>query len=324
MRWLHHFLWNKMAIYRWLFKELHHVTLPGFQQIPIAVVLGNLISSLEKEDINMRSSAMAFNFFMALFPTVIFFFTLIAFIPIDYLHSSIMLNLSELMPKAAFQSIESTIEDILKNQHGGLLSFGFFSAMLFSSNAVFNMFSAFNKYDNAVESRSVLYRRLLSLILTIFLAIFIIISIILITFGQTIIDFLVTKHLLTDNVSYIGLIIIKWSAALLIFYTVISCLYFFGSSLKRKFKFISVGTTIATIGSIVTTVGFAAYVNNFNSYNKLYGSIGTLIVVMLLIYFNSLMILYGYELNTSIEKAVRDKKKLEKISVADLEPKSKV
>ncbi|MBI3234326.1 MAG: YihY/virulence factor BrkB family protein [Bacteroidetes bacterium] len=305
--------------FRGLYRKLCHISFPGFQEIPIATVMANLARSLEKEDINMRAAAMSYNFFLALFPAVIFFFTLIAFIPIEDLHFTIMQKISELMPKSAFESTESTITDILKNQRGGLLSFGFFSAMLFSSNAVFNMFSAFNKYDQTVESRSVIYRRLLSLLLTIFLSAFIIISVLLVTFGQTAIDFLVQKRWLTDGISYYGLILLKWGATIFIFYTVISCLYFFGSSLKRHFKLISTGTTVATIGSIITTVGFAAYVNNFNSYNKLYGSIGTLLVVMILIYFNSLMILYGYELNSSIEKAVRDKIKLQTMSVEDLE-----
>lgn len=319
MRTLHHFLIKRVAFYRWFYSKLGKISFPGFQELPIAVVLGYLYTSLEKDDLGTRASSMAFNFFMALFPAVIFFFTLIAFIPIQHLHDSIMLNISNIMPQAAFESVKSTIEDILRNQHTRLLSFGFFSALIFSSNAIFNMFQAFNKYDKAVESRSVLYRRVLALVLTIFMAGFLIISVVLITFGQVAIDFLVQKKWLTDDISYYGLIFIKWGVTIFIFYTIVSCLYFFGSSVKRKFRFISTGTTIAVIGSIVTTLAFASYVNNFNSYNKLYGSIGTLLVVLLIIYFNSLMILFGYELNSSVEKAIRTKLNANDIIVSDLE-----
>lgn len=318
MIWLHDFLVKHSAAYRWIYKHAKKISLPGFQRIPIASVLGNFYKSLEKDDITSRASSLAFNFFLALFPAVIFFFTLIAFVPIQDLHSSIMQKISELIPKAAFESVSTTIEDILKNQHGGLLSFGFFSALLLSSNALFNMFKAFNKYDQAVESRSLFHRRWLSLLLTILLSAFFIISTLLITIGQHVIDYLAEKQILTDNLSIAGLTIIKWGATILIFYTVISSLYFFGSSLKRKFKFISAGTTIASFGCMAATYGFSQYVNNFNSYNKLYGSIGTLLVVLLLIYFNSLMILYGYELNSSIEKAAREQIKPADMTASDL------
>lgn len=319
MIWLHDFMVKRSVAYRWLYQHTKRISLPGFQKVPIASVLGNFYKSLEKDDITSRASSLAFNFFLALFPAVIFFFTLIAFVPIQDLHASIMQKISELIPKAAYESVSTTIEDILKNQHGGLLSFGFFTALLLSSNALFNMFKAFNKYDQAIEPRSVFHRRWLSLLLTILLSVFFILSTLLITVGQHIIDYLAERHFLTDWLSIAGLNAIKWGATILIFYTVIACLYYFGSSLKRKFKFISAGTSVASLGCIAATYGFSQYVNNFNSYNKLYGSIGTLLIVLLLIYFNSLMILYGYELNTSIEKAARDHIKPADMTVSDLE-----
>ena len=267
----------------------------------------------------MRASFMAYNFFMAIFPAIIFFFTLIAYFPIHDLHEGIMQYIKHLMPADAFSAVESTLNDILTIQHGSLLSIGFISAMLFSANAVFNMFKAFDKYDNSPGHRSVLRRLLLSLAMTLIFSVLLILSVVLITFGQIAIDWMESKHWLNDNITYYSLIVLQWVVTLSIFYLVISFSYYFGSSLKPKFKLITPGATLATIVSIIATVGFAFYVNNFGSYNRLYGSIGTLLIVLILIYTNCLIILYGYELNASIDKARKHHLKPAEMTAANLE-----
>jgi membrane protein len=104
----------------------------------------------------------------------------------------------------------------------------------------------------------------------------------------------------------------KWLViAALLFFT-ISFIYYYGPAKKRKWRFISAGSTLATCLSILTSIGFSYFVNNFGQYNKLYGSMGTLIVVLLWIYFNSLILLIGFELNASINKAKAENETLQK------------
>jgi membrane protein len=272
--------------------------------VPLFTVLSFFFKTIEEEDLGMRAASMAYNFFMALFPAVIFFFSLIAYIPIENLHEDILKNISNIMPTSAFEAVQSTLNDILKNQHGDLLSFGIISALFFASNAVFNMFKAFNSYDKTADTRSVWRRRLLSLLITVILSLLLVVGVFLIAFGQFALDWLVEKGVLNRDLGFYSLVLVKWVIILALYFMIISFIYYFGSTVRHKWKFITAGNTIAAVGSISATLAFTFYVNHFNSYNKLYGSIGTLLVVLLLIYFNSLIILFGYDLNTSIQKAV--------------------
>lgn len=303
---VHRFL-LRFYIYRKYIDLLKIITLPGFERVPVYNVIVFFLRELAREDLVIRASALAFNFFLALFPTTIFFFTFVAYLPISQSHDSILQFFSDILPKSAFESIQSTLEDILKNQHGGLLSFSMFMALYFGTNGLHSMMNAFNKYAREEDERSFLKQRLVATGLTLLLSVDIIVAVSLITFGKKALDFLYDKGFLNDVFALIMLDLSKWAIILLLFFSMISCLYYFGPSKKKKWRFFSPGSTLATILSIVTTLGFAYYVNNFSSYNKLYGSIGTLIVIMLLIYFNCIILLVGFELNSSIDKGLEKK-----------------
>lgn len=310
---------KKKVFYRAAVRWFNRVSLPGLNKVPIGAIVKYFTITFQKNDISMRASAMAFNFFLALFPAAIFFFTMIAFIPIDHLHKDILTYLSNLIPSNAYKAVEHTLSDILKKQHGGLLSFGFFSAMIFASNALFNMFKAFNLYDSAEEKRSEIRRRLLSLLLTLLLSVAVVVAITLFTVGQYGLNWMARKHYLSGSFAYGTLVVIKWLFTFFLYQFVISSMYYFGSAVKRKFQFMNTGIFLATIFTIIATATFAYYVNHFNSYNKLYGSIGTLLVILLLIYFNALIILYGYELNAGLIKLEEKKVRLKEVTAEQLE-----
>ncbi len=311
--------YKKKVFYRATVRWFNRVSLPGLGKVPIGAIVKYFTFTFQHNDISMRASAMAFNFFLALFPAAIFFFTMIAFIPIQDLHKEIMSYLSTIIPSTAFKAIEQTLTDVLKNQHGDLLSLGFLSAMLFSSNALFNMFKAFNLYDSADEQRSEIKRRGLSLLLTLLLSFAVVVAITLFTVGQYGINWMARKHLLSGNFAYGTLVVVKWAFTIFLYQFVIASLYYFGSAVKRKFVLFNPGVVLATVFTIIATALFAYYVNNFNSYNKLYGSIGTLLVILFLIYFNALIILYGYELNAGLEKLKDKKVSPESITAEQLE-----
>ena len=130
-----------------------------------------------------------------------------------------------------------------------------------------------------------------------------ILAIALIVFGGVINDYLLNHNYLSKNFAFYALKVGEYVILLLLFFLGISSLYYYGSIKKKKFRFISAGSTFATILSILLSLGFAYYVNNFSTYNKIYGSIGTLMVIMLWLYFNSLVLLIGFELNASIKHA---------------------
>jgi len=278
------------------------IVLPGFEGLPLYDVLVFFFKGIQKGSITTRASSLAFNFFLAIFPSIIFLFTLIPFIPIANFQDTLFELLREVMPKSAFDAAEETINDIIKNQHGSLLSIGFISALYFSTNGVNAMISGFNNTYHQIESRSVIKQRLISLLLVVITTLLLLAGIALIIYSEVLLSDIPIGHY-SFYLIHVGRIIIIFS----LFFSMISFNYYIGPANKTGWPFLSAGATLATILCILTSLGFAYYVNHFGKYNKLYGSIGTLIVVLLWIYFNSIVLLLGFELNASIHSVKKGK-----------------
>ncbi|MBI1306082.1 MAG: YihY family inner membrane protein [Bacteroidetes bacterium] len=286
-----------------ILKWLQSITFPGFRGRSVYHVGRFFIDSLFDEDLMLRASSLAFNFFLALFPAIIFIFTLIAYIPIDNFQDDLLNNIQRLMPKDAYNVLISTIEDIVRNQNLSLLSFGFVFALYFSSNAFSSMLTAFNKYVHNEGKRSWYAARWRSIWLTVLVVLVTLMIVVIVTYVNITISWLTEKDWLTQQLNYWLLQIFQYLSLFVLIYFVFASLYFFGSAKDAEWSFFSPGSTLATILALITTAGFTLYVNQFNSYNKLYGSIGTILVLMLLIYFNCIVLLVGFELNASIDRA---------------------
>ena len=279
------------------------VSLPGFDEIPIYDVGVFFLKSITEGSLTTRASAVAFSFFLALFPAVIFLFTLIPYIPIKNFQVELFLLIQEFLPAKAFSTVEGTIQDILTHQRGNLLSLGFFMALIFSTNGLASMMSAFDASLHTFKRRTWLGQRVIAILLLFILSVLITLTIALITGGQFAINYLVEHGLLRDNFTYYLLTFGKWVVTVALFFFAYSFLYYLAPAKKTRWRFISAGGTLATILSILTMIGFSYYITNFGQYNKLYGSIGTLLVVLLLFYLMSLILLIGFELNASINEA---------------------
>ena len=249
------------------------------------------------------ASAIAFNFILAIFPAIIFLFTLIPYIPIDNFQIQLMNLMQSVLPDDAFLAVRGTIQDIITQPRGSLLSFGFFAAFIFSTNGLASIMVAFNGTIHAIETRSIWSRYVIAFGLSLILTTLTTLSVALITLSQRFIEFLLAEQLIHFNYIYYLLIGGKWLVILLLFFFTFAFIFYFGPARRMKFRFISAGGTLATLLSICISVGFSYYINNFGKYNTLYGSIGTLVVVMLWIYFMSLIMLIGFELNVSIWSA---------------------
>lgn len=281
--------WSKTAI------------LPGFSSLPLFTVATFFFQEIKREAILNKASSLAYNFMLAMFPGIIFLFTLIPYIPIDNFQEGLMDFLAIVIPLEAFVAIESTLEDIIKNQNGGLLSFGFLLATFFSTNGVTNLMMAFNKSSLTRENRSWGHRRLIALGLSIAIVLALTVGIAIFTGAGMVISYL--KNHIAYDISWLWTFIIKaarWLILFAIYFITVSLLYKFGPSVSKRWKLFSPGATLATILAILTFSGFVFYIDNFNAYNKLYGSIGTIIVIMIWMYLNSLILLIGFELNASI------------------------
>ena len=170
------------------------------------------------------------------------------------------------------------------------------------------MMSAFDASLHSFERRTWLSQRLIATFLLAIFSVLIAIAIALIISGQTFINFLEANGYLKGNFTIYMLSVAKWLIILILFFMANSFLYYLAPAKKTKWRFISAGSTLSTFLSVVTFVGFSYYINNFGQYNKLYGSIGTLLVILLLMYILSLILLIGFELNASINEAVKHSK----------------
>ncbi len=306
MKGLHHTI-SKPA--RWLYKKTAVMSMPGNKEVSVYAVLEFFIRNMGQSELNLRASALSFTFFLALFPTVIFFFTLIAYLPLSYTPDEILFFIAESIPSNVYETIKETLNDILKNQRGGLLSLGFVSAMYFSTNGFHTLMNLLNKYSHIQESRPFWKQRIVAIGLAFFITILIMVSVLMVTTGTILISYLekvkyfpsvIVPFLISGfNILIVGLIVMG----------IVSAIYYIAPAKRPNWNFLSTGSLSATIIILITTYGFSQYVNNFNSYNKVYGSIGVLIVIMMLIYINTFILLMGYDLNVAVDQAMRQAKK---------------
>ena len=282
----------------------------GFSGLSIYDVAIFFWKGLIEGAITTRASSLAFNFFLAFFPSIIVFFTLIPYIPIVGLQETLMELLSVVLPPSTNEVTFNTLDDIINNPRGGLLSIGFILALYFSTNGINSLIEAFNASYHISENRPIIQQRLLSLGLTLILSFMLIIAIGLIIFGKLTLGYL-TNFDIISNLAADLILFGKWFAIFLMLFFGISILFHLGPSIKSKWKLFTPGSILATLGIIITSIGFNYYIYHFSQYNKVYGSIGTLMIILIWMYFNSIILLTGFELNASISNAKEKKQELQ-------------
>lgn len=281
---------------------------PGFSGLSIYDVTIFFWKGIMNGSITTRASSLAFNFFLAFFPSIIVVFTLIPYIPIEDFQDTLMDLIAKILPPLTNTVTFQTIEDIINNPRGDLLSIGFLLAIYFSTNGVNSLIEAFNASYHINESRPLIKQKILSMIITFILSILILISITLIIFNKTITYYLLKNGLIevdAQNIILTGQLVIM--TTMLLFG--ISIVFYLAPAIKSKWNIVSPGSIFTTIFIIITSLLFSYYIDNFSQYNKIYGSIGTLIIILLWIYFNSIILLIGFELNVSILNAKKKDKK---------------
>ena len=281
-------------------EKTKNITFPGFGQLSLYDVGSFFIKSLSGGTLGIRSAAIAFNFFLALFPAVLFLFTLIPYIPIPDFQSEFISLLEQLIPSYAFESIEETLVDIAMNPRSGLLSFGFITTIVLVSNGVTAVIRAFNSSINAYETRSFIGLRVSSLIMLFAVTALLSVAIATLMFGRTVIGILASKHIINGVFSTILLYVVQWVVILTLCLISVSVIYYFAPAKHTKMGFISIGSVLATVLLLAATAGFGFYLSNFSNYNALYGSIGTLRAILVLINLYANILLAGFELNLSI------------------------
>jgi membrane protein len=285
---------------------LNKLVLPGFDGYPISQVITFVIKGFRKGFLVTRASSIAFNLLMAFLPASIFLFTLIPFIPVHNFQKELIKLFESILPSNAFNYLETTIIDIVTRKSRVLLIFMFLATVLFSTNGIHAIIHAFVVSAHSFKTRSWIHQRKISVVLLMIVIFMTFTGGILLIYEKVAVNRLVEYHIIKRTLVIDLLIFLKWIIIIVLVFLTISFLYYYAPAKRTGFRFISAGSTLATILFILTSLGFSAYVNRFGQYNKLYGSIGTLMVILIWLYLNSIAILIGFELNVSI-KAAQDK-----------------
>jgi membrane protein len=275
------------------------------QNTPATVyqVLSILVNKILKFDIDVRAAAVAFNFTLALFPTIIFLFSLIPYVPVAHLDQKILDLMQEVMPQGIFNEARNTIIEIVSKPRGGVLSFGFIFALYASTSGMMALMRSFNMTNKTAEKRSFIKARLMAVMLNFLLTFVLVIAIVVLIIGRIAVDFLIDEGVLTGDITLYFLQAITYLVIFFVFFVTISIIYYIAPAIHKRWKFINPGSITASILTILITNIFSYYLSNFASYNRLYGAIGTFIALMVWLYLIALILILGFEINASIDES---------------------
>lgn len=292
-----------------LIRKSKVTSLPGFNGIPVYDVINFFIGQVRTIGMTERASAIAYNFFMAIPPVIIFLFTLIPYLPItDKFQEQMFGLIKDVIPgEKDHATLIKFLEDFINNPRNGLLSLGFVLSMFFSSNAMMGIMRSFDKNYIGFRKRSGLQKRWVALKITMILLIIVFACILLLIAQGQVLELIGIKNNIVRSV----ILNTRWLVIILLFFTCISYIYRHAPAVHKKWKLINPGSILATFLMLLLTLLFSWWVARFGNYNEIYGSISTVLILMIFIFINSLTLLIGFELNVSISslKKIADERK---------------
>jgi membrane protein len=280
---------------------LRKIKIPGLEGMNLIDLLEMYVSGIIKGALTSRAGSIAFSFFIALFPFALFVLTLIPFVPIEGFQEDFMSFIFKVMPsREATEAVRHVLDDIANNKYGELLSFGFLLSIFLMTNGVNAILSGFEYTYHDIQTRTVIRQYFVSLGISLILAFLLLLTVVLIIIIEFIIRSMQEQGIVTDSINLLGWVQVLILIGLLL--VSISLLYYFGTREGRNISFFSPGTILTVVLFVINFYIFKAYLEKFGQYNQLYGSIGTVLVIMLFIWLNSIILLLGFELNTSLLK----------------------
>ena len=277
------------------------ITLPLFDGLSLYDVAIFFWKGIYEGAVTSRAASISFSFFLALFPGVIFVFTLIPFIPIDGFQHELFRLLRDVLPPNSFDAAYSTITDILTIKRGDLLGITVAAALFFATNGTLALIGNFGQTIHRLNVRGFWSQYLAAFWLTLALALLLIGGIAVLALGEVWIPTLIPG----DNGIWLTALA-RWVVLLGLVLFAISLLFYYGPMRSAPWRFISPGALLATVLVWLTSYLFGIYVTDFSRYNQFYGSIGTLMIIQLWIYVNAIGLIIGFELNASMARAKTD------------------
>ena len=299
----------KLPIIKQLVFLLQKIKLPWLHGLSLFDLIELYINGIIEGAISYRAAAIAWSFFMALFPFMLFILNLIPYIPIQGFQEDFLGFVQQNVPPTTYDAIYVIINDILHNSHSGLLSIGILIAIILMANGIFAILGGFEASHHMKMSlkRKFLRQYFVALTLSILLSFLLLITVAAILVFEVIIQKSKIQDVLSHNIPLIEMGRYVFVVLMILFST--SFLFKFGIKYEKSRSFISIGSVFTTILIIISSYFFGIWVVKFSKYNELYGSIGTLLVVMFYIWINCMILLLGFDLNASIQHIKREKQK---------------
>lgn len=300
---------KKIPVVKQLVLLLQKVQLPWLHGLSLYDLIEIYFIGVFEGAISYRAAAIAWSFFMALFPFMLFILNLIPYIPIEGFQEDFLSFVQQSVPPTTYDAIAVIIEDILHNSNSGLISTGFFMAILLMTNGVNAILGGFESshHIDILSKRKFFRQYFVSLGLSILLSMVLIITVAAIVVFEVFIQKTKLQDVLSDNIPLIEMG--RYIFVILMILITTSLLFKFGIKRDAKRSFISIGSVFTTILIIISSYFFGIWVVKFSKYNELYGSIGTLLVVMFYLWLNCIVLLLGFDLNASINHIKREKQK---------------
>jgi membrane protein len=289
---------KNLPVIKQLIALLQKVKFPSLQHSSLYDIIKLYLSGIISGDVTHRASAIAFSFFMALFPFALFLLNLIPFIPLDNFQDDFLIFVSQSVPPNTYDAIEAILKDILNNSYNGLLSSGFLLSVFLMSNGINALLDGFEMSKNISKKRGYIHQYAVAIALSLIIAFLLLLTV------ATLIFVAVFIHQVESQSGYVSKIpLIETSRYIFVFLMILfitSTLYKFGTKESKHISFLSYGSVLTTVLFVLTSYLFGIYVEKFARYNELYGSIGTLLVMMFYVWLNCILVLLGFELNAFI------------------------
>lgn len=293
---------NKIPVIKQLVSLTKAIKIKTLEGLSLYDILEMYVLGIFKGAFSYRASAIAFSFFMALFPFALFILNLIPFIPLENFQADFLEFVEDGVPPNTFDAIEMILKDIMGTSHQGLLSSGFILSILLMTNGINAILGGFEMSEHITVTRGFFRQYFISLAISLVLSLILIVTVAAIVIAEVMIQKINIHGYIAD------VALIEWSRYIFIILMILvttSVLYKFGAKETSKISFISYGAVFTTILIILSSYIFGVYVEKFARYNELYGSIGTLLVLMFYIWINCMVLLLGFELNATISKLKR-------------------
>lgn len=295
---------NKIPVVKQLIAITKAIKLKTLEGLSLYDILELYVLGIFKGAFSYRASSIAFSFFMALFPFALFILNLIPFIPLENFQADFLEFVEEGVPPNTYDAIEAILRDIMETSHQGLLSSGFILSILLMTNGINAILGGFEMSAHITITRGFFRQYFISLAISLVLSMILLITVAAIVIAEVMIQKINIRGYVAD------VSVIEWSRygfILLMILITTSILYKFGAKETSSIAFISYGAVFTTILIVISSYIFGIYVTKFAKYNELYGSIGTLLVLMFYIWINCMVLLLGFELNATISKLKRKK-----------------